>query len=397
MWIVGIDIAKRTHEAVIVDQDGNIVTKPFSFPNTSAGFAKLLRAVELLNAQDAQVVFGMEATGHYWFALYAHLCQRGFTVHVMNPIQSDALRGLYIRQTKNDSRDAFIVAEVIRFGRYTSTQLPVSDLLALRELCRHRFYFVDCTSDLKRKVIALLDQVFPEYEKLFSDIFGKSSVDLLMECTTPDEIAALPTDRLCSILETASRGRLGHDKAQQIHQAAANSFGIMLIADTLGLLIRQMLEQISFLEAQIATLDAAIAQKLEPFNTPLTTISGIGPVLAAVVLSEIGDISRFDSPAKLAAFAGVDPTLKQSGEFSGAKAKMSKRGSPYLRRALWLAAFSALRTDPALQAFYDTKRKQGKIHSVAMGHLCRKMVSIVFAVLRDNKPYVPALSSHSSP
>lgn len=363
---------------------------------TRQEFLRLLEKIKPVMAGIAEVAFGMEATGHYWLPLYAHLREKGFAIHVTNPIQSDALRGLYIRQTKNDARDAFIVAEVIRFGRYTDTHPVDSDLLALRELCRHRFYFVDMASDLKRKVIALLDQLFPEYESLFSDMFGTTSVQLLMEYTTPEQIAALDTDKLCEFLRTASRGRLSLEKAEKIKHAAENSFGIMMIADTHGLLIRQLLEQILFIEQQIKVLDAAIADKLSAFPTPLVTISGIGPVLAAVILSEIGDISRFDSAVKLAAFAGVDPTLKQSGEFTGTRARMSKRGSPYLRRALWLAAFASLSSDPALRAFYDMKRSQGKIHSVAMGHLCRKMVSIVFAVMRDNKPYIPVIPPQKS-
>lgn len=393
MVIVGIDIAKRGHEAVVIDQQGNTVLKPFRFANTHTGFNKLMDNIRRVCPDMSEAVFGMEATGHYWLPLYGHLREKKLSVHVMNPIQSDALRGLYIRQTKTDSRDAFIIAEVIRFGRYTNTHLLDSDLMALRELCRQRFYLVDMTSDLKRKVIALLDQLFPEYETLFSDIFGATSVKLLMEYTTPEEIAALDTAKLCDFLKEASRGRLAMDKAEQILSAAQNTFGVMLIADTIGVIIRQLLEQIQFLEQQLGALEALIASKLTPFNSPLTTISGISTTLAAVILSEIGDISRFDSPAKLAAFAGVDPTLKQSGDFTGSRAKMSKRGSPYLRRALWLAAFASLRIDPALRAFYDAKRAQGKIHSVAMGHLSRKMASFVFAVLRDNKPYLPALSS----
>lgn len=393
MFIVGIDIAKRAHEAAIIDPQGSVIVKPFRFANTHAGFKKLMEHVRRVCPGLDDVAFGMEATGHYWLALYGHLREQKLRVHVMNPIQSDALRGLYIRQTKTDSRDAFIIAEVVRFGRYTSTHLVDSDLLAMRELCRQRFYLVDMTSDLKRKVIALLDQLFPEYETLFSDIFGATSVKLLMEHTTPDEIAALDTEKLCAFLREASRGRMAMDKAREIQSAAQNTFGVTMIADTMGLLIRQLLEQIQFLEGQLTTLEAVISEKLSAFNTPLTSIPGISTTLAAVILSEVGNISRFGSPAKLAAFAGVDPTVKQSGDYTGTRAKMSKRGSPYLRRAIWLASFSSLRADPALRAFYDAKRAQGKIHSVAMGHLCRKMTSVIFAVLRDNKPYVPIISS----
>jgi transposase len=394
MVIVGIDIAKHNHEATLMDESGQVLGKPVRFQNSFAGIDRLLNAVRAHTATPADAIFGMEATGHYWLNLYIHLRDGGYRVHVINPIQSDALRGLFIRSSKDDTRDSFNIAEVIRIGRFTGTPLTEPDVLALRELCRHRFYFVDMIAGIKRKVIALLDQVFPEYQRLFSDVFGVTSIELLKQYTTPEEILGVDTQKLCGILSAASRGRLSGDKASQIKQAAGNTFGIMLIADTTGLLIRQMLEQIQFIENQVRDLEQAIADKLAAFDTCLDTVTGIGPTLAAVILSEIGDVSRFPSSTKLAAFAGVEPSTNQSGESAG-KAHMSKRGSPYLRRAIWLASLNASVHDPAIHAFYEKKRAEGKDHMTAMGHICRKMVSIIFAVMRDNKPYVPVFSDSS--
>ena len=390
MFIVGIDIGKRNHEASIIDEKGDLVGKSLRFANTINGFNKLKDFIRK-SAGNAAVVVGMEATGHYWLALYTHLRKEGFAVHVINAIQSDALRAMYIRQQKNDSRDSFIIAEVIRFGRFCETTVAPPDLYALRELCRHRCYVVDCVSDIKRKVIALLDQVFPEYETLFTNTFGKASLELLAEYTTPEELLAVDTDKLTETISVASHGRFGFDKATEVQEAAKNSFGILLAADSIALLIRQYIEQIRFVENQIDAIDTEITRLLSAFDTQLTTITGIGPTLAAVILSEIGDVSRFDSAAKLAAFAGVDPTMKQSGNFTGKKTRMSKRGSPYLRRALWLASTIAAFRDPAISVFYQRKRAEGKSHMTAIGHVCRKMVSIIFAVLRDNSPYFPAL------
>lgn len=332
-----------------------------------------------------------EATGHYWLALYTHLRQEGYTVHVINAVQSDALRGMYIRQAKNDSRDSFLIAEVIRFGRFCETAVEPSDLHALRELCRHRFYIVDSISDLKRKVIALLDQVFPEYETLFTNTFGKTSLQLLSEYTTPEELLAVDTDKLADTISVASHGRHGFEKAQEVQDAARNSFGILLASDSIALLIRQYIEQIRFVEKQVDAIDAEIARLLAAFDNQLTTITGIGPTLAAIILSEIGDIKRFDSSAKLAAFAGIDPSVKQSGDFTGTRVHMSKRGSPYLRRAIWLAATIAAFKDPAISVYYQRKRAEGKSHLTSLGHVSRKMVNIIFAVLRDNTPYLPAV------
>jgi transposase len=390
VFIVGIDIGKRNHEATIIDQKGSVIGKSFRFANSFIGFNNLIETVK--RATDNDVVFGMEATGHYWLALYTHLRKKGFTIHVINAIQSDALRAMYIRQQKNDSRDSFIIADVIRFGRFCETTVSPPDLHALRELCRHRFYTVDSVSGIKRKVIALLDQIFPEYENLFTDTFGKASLELLSEYTTPEEILNVDTDKLVETINLASRGRFGLEKASEIQDAARNSFGILVATDTIALLIRQYIEQIRFVEKQIDVLDAEIARLLSTFETQLTTITGVGTTLAAVILSEIGDVKRFDSAAKLAAFAGVDPTMKQSGDFTGSRNRMSKRGSPYLRRALWLAATVASFKDPSISAFYQRKRTEGKPHMTAIGHVVRKMVNIIFAVLRDNSPYSPAIA-----
>ncbi len=394
MYIVGIDIGKHNHEATLIDQSGNIIGKSLRFANRFSGFQRLMDFLKTHVPDLSQVEIGLEATGHYWLPLYGHLRNASFTIHVINPVQSDALRNLYIRQTKNDSKDSFLIAEVVRFGRYSETAVAAPDIHALRELCRHRFFVVDMVSDLKRKVIALLDQVFPEYEKLFSDTFGVTSVQLLAEYTTPEEIVAVDTAKLCNLISLASRGRFGYDKAVEIQDAARNSFGILLACDSLGLLIRQYLEQIQSLEQTVSLIDQEIARLYAGFDSQLTTITGIGSVLAAVILSEIGDISRFESSAKLAAFAGIDPTVKQSGDFMGTRCKMSKRGSPYLRRAIWLASSSAAFHDPAIMQLYAKKRAEGKSHMTTMGHICRKMTSIIFAVLLDNTPYVPATSSN---
>ena len=391
MLFVGIDIAKRNHEASVIAQDRSVVRKAMRFANSQAGYNKFM---DMVRSLKEPVVFGMEATGHYWLTLYTHLRNDGFTVHVINPIQSDALRGMYIRKTKTDSVDSVIIADVIRFGRYCETSVEPGDLQAMRELCRQRFYIIDMASDLKRKVIALLDQVFPEYEKLFSDTFGASSMEILSQYTTPEEMLSVSSQQLAEILEKASRGRLGAEKAVEIQDAAKNSFGIVMASSSFSLIIRQYIEQIRSLEASVDVFDAEIARLLSGFDTQLTTITGVGPTLAAVILSEIGgDIRRFSSPAKLAAYAGVDPTVRQSGDFSGSRMKMSKRGSPYLRRAIWLASTVAAFKDPAIHALYERKRAEGKDHMTVIGHICRKMISIIFAVLRDNTPYVPAAIS----
>lgn len=387
MFFVGIDIAKNFHEATVIDDVGNFIVKPFKFQNSSQGFNKLLSSLNSISSSLSDFEFGMEATGHYWLNLYTKLIDLNAVIHVINPVQSDALRGLYIRQTKNDAKDAFIIAELIRFGRYSETSLSDSDLLSLRELTRQRFYLIDCASDAKRKVISFIDKVFPEYQKVFSDIFGATSMELLATYTSPDVIADLDTELFSQFLKSVSHGRFGKAKAEELQSLAKNTFGSFLFVDSSTLAIRQFIQQIRLLEEQLEELDKFIEEKFSSFDNQLTSIIGVGPTLAASFLAEIGDVNRFDSPEKLAAFAGIDPSVKQSGEFNGTRCKMSKRGSPYLRRTFWLAAISSIRFNPALRAVYDKKRTQGKAHAVAVSVVMRKLCNIIFAILKTNTPY----------
>lgn len=388
MFFVGIDIAKRGHEAAVINQDGTFSVKPFKFQNSTAGFDKLMETVLSVSQSLTDFEFGMEATGHYWLNLYCKLTDAGAAVHVVNPVQSDALRGLYIRKSKTDSKDAFLIADLIRIGRYSETTLSDPDLIALRELTRQRFYLVDCVSDAKRKVITLIDKVFPEYEQLFSDMFGATSLALLEQYPTPDLLCEVSTTKLTNFLTDLSRGRHGRSKAEEIKSLASNSFGSAVYAQGSAFALKQFIEQIELLERQIADIEDYIAELLPKFNSTLTTIKGVGTTLAAIFTSEIGDINRFDSPDKLAAFAGIDPTVNQSGEFTGTKARMSKRGSPYLRRAFFLAAVAGVMHNPALKALYDKKKSQGKHHLIALSTVMRKLVNIVYSVLKSNQPYI---------
>ena len=389
MHIVGIDIAKKTHVAAVMNRDGEVVVKSIKIPNSIEGFDSFITRLKEISEDFSEFEFGMEATGHYWLNIYTRLVDLGCNVHVINPVQSDALRGLYIRKTKNDAVDSVIIADVIRIGRYCETVIAEPDLLELRELTRQRFYIVDSVSDLKRKALTLLDRVFPEYPTLFSDTFGTTSLELLANCSTPEDIVAIDTDKLVEILSKASRGRFTHDKAEQIKETAKNSFSALLSANSASFMLKQFVEQIRFLENQIDELNEMISMYLTKQNSLITTITGIGNTLGACIISEIGDIERFESPDKLAAFAGIDPSVVQSGNFTGTRSRMSKRGSPYLRRAIWLAATSAIMHDPALKAFYDQKKAQGKHHYTCVGYICRKLINIIFAVLKSGKPYQP--------
>lgn len=241
-------------------------------------------------------------------------------------------------------------------------------------------------------MIALLDQVFPEYESLFSDLFGASSRQMLADFSIPEEFWAVDTDTLAGLLEPSSRGRFGLNQAQRIQDAARQSFGIKLRIDALSFQLRQLVAQTAFLENQLAELGAQISAYYGRFSCTLHTVLGIGKVLAAAILSEISDVHRFAAPEKLVAFAGMDPSLKQSGEFTDNHSHMSKMGSSYLRRAVWLAAFPASLHNPVFVLFYQKKRSEGKAHRVAIGAVSRKLLYTIFALLKSGQVYDPMLA-----
>ena len=387
MIIIGIDIGKNKHEATLIDEKGNIIGKSIKFENSTAGFNKLISSINNYNISNDKFVFSMEATGHYWLALFSKLVESDYNVQVINPIQTDACRKFYIRETKNDSKDSFLIAQVTRFNGYSKTTLPDEVMISLKELTRFRTFLVDYISDYKRKATVVLDKIFPEYTQIFSDTFGKTSKEILTKYPLQKDILNEDLESLAKVLSTSSKGRLGYSKAEQLQNLAKESFCIKFATEALVMEIKSILSTIEHLQNQVSKLDEKIAVLLRSLGTTIETIPGIGPVLGAIIVSEIGDINRFSHASKLVAYAGIDPTVKQSGEFNATKNRMSKRGTPYLRRALWTASIVAAFNDPNLHEYYLKKKNEGKHHGTIIGAIARKLIYRIFIVLKDNIPY----------
>ena len=322
MYIVGIDIGKNHHEASIVSPEGKQIGRSLRFATTHKGADSLMSFI-FKNIGNSPCVFGMEATGHYWYPIYSFLKAKGYTIYVINPIQSDSLRKMYIRQTKNDSIDSFLIAEVIRFGQ-----------------------------------------------------FGTTSMGILEKYLTPENIENAPIDELFEIIKDKSHNRLTKAKAISIKEAAADTFGIKIAQDAFSFQLKQLIDRMNFHDKQIEALDIEIMKYYEQFDCYLHTIPGIGIIGAATILAEIGDISRFKNSSALVAFAGIDPTVRQSGEFNSTHNHMSKRGSPYLRHAIFLAATTCSFHNSPLNAYYKKKRDQGKHHLTATGAVARKLTTV---------------------
>ena len=385
MYFLGIDIGKNTHVASLIDDKKKVVFKAFSFSNSTDGAERLLSKISPFSEH---MEIGMEATGHYWLSLYSYLYEKDFTIRVINPIQTDGWRqGIEIRKRKTDIIDSLLIADLLRYGDFVETSLSNEDYLSLRNLSRFRSYLVSSIGDLKRKTIALLDQVFPEYASSFSDIFGKTSKEILATFSSPADFEEISTEDLSAFLERVSKKNYATKKLKELSKKASSSFGINFCLDSFSIQIKMLVQQVSFIQEQVSEVEKEIEDLLDKIDTPITTIPGIGPVTGASILGEIGDITRFSNPSKLVAYAGLDASVSQSGEYQSTSSHMSKRGSPYLRIALFQSALRAEFCDPVFSAYYQKKISEGKHHLVATNAVARKLCHTIYAVLSKNEPY----------
>lgn len=392
MFYLGIDIAKVNHVASLIDENGSILIKAIKFTNSNEGLQKLLDSIS--DYEHSQIYCAMEATGDCWLSLFSALTDKDFNVSVFNPYQIKSFRGAYSnRKQKNDVIDSIIIADFLRFSGTQQTSLPNDDLLALKILTRYRSNLVNNISKAKIQIKGILNKVFPEYADVFSDTFGEASKQILLNCPTPSELINFNTKKLANLLKKASRGRHGTDTVRKVKDLAKNSFGIKFTGDACSFEIKQLLNQIIFLENQVDELNHKIKGIYSKLDSHLESIPGIGKRVAPVILAEIGDINNFSTTSKLTAFAGIDPSQNQSGNKKSTSEKTSKRGSPYLRHAIYQAAFVAISNDSVMHDYYMKKRAEGKHHYVALAGVERKLLGIIFHVLKENRDYRPPKST----
>jgi transposase len=384
MFYCGIDVAKQKHAVVVLNDHGQTHQPVFTIQNTREGLEFL---AEALRQVGDDVMVGLEATGHYWLSLYDVLTQKGYAVAVINPLQIAAYRKSGVRKVKNDRTDAVWIADFLRIADLPASSRDIPLLLQLRELSRFRFWLSEQIGDCKRKVITILDRVFPEYESLFSSVFVMSSRALLQEAVSAQEFADFDLQELTRLLAKTSRRRFGVEKAQQLQEQARKSIGVGFLADAAQVELRCLLAQLDLLEEQQVEVEKAQVELMDAIPQHILTIPGIGLTTGAAIIAEIGDISRFESEDKLVAYAGIDATVYQSGQFQGTEMHMSKRGSPYLRLALWQAASMAIQHNEELKAYYQKKRAEGKAHGTALGAVCRKLLVRIYVILKENRAY----------
>lgn len=383
MLYVGIDIGKLFHFVALWSGEEKPVI--FKISVDQKGFFKLLE--KLKEHSGEKIIIGMEATGHYFLSLYEFLSNQGYqdNLVVLNPLQVQAFRNTNLRGGKTDRIDSFKICQILAFGQYQTSQTIKDEILTLRELTRFRTDLVDEVASVKKRLLSVLDRIFPEFTRQFSNVFGKSALHLLERYPIPEEIAVLSTKKLSKLLQKSSHGRFKKAKAEEIRNLASNSIGIKLGINAFKLETQILIERIKHLEKQIEKLNKEIA-KLVPPKNPIFTIPGIGSSTGGAILAEIGDISSFKSSDKLVAFAGIDPKLRESGKWQG-KTPISKRGPRYLRRAVFQSAVVAMRVSPMFKAIYQKQRERGKPHKYSIMAVSNKLIRVIYSVLKNNKPF----------
>ena len=387
MICVGIDVAKDKHDCFIISSEGEILANVFTIQNSTEGFRYLLEKIRACSLPLDKIKVGLEATGHYSYNILGFLLDNGLDTYVINPLHTNLYRkSLTLRKTKTDRVDARTIAAMLMsdvgLKPYTDTAYHNEEL---KSLTRYRFDKVKVRAKLKSSIARLVCILFPELEKLVSSLHMASVYALLDEFPGAKQIAAAHLTRLTHLLAESSKGRYGRDKAIEIREAARQSIGSVTTAKSLEL--RHTIRLIRELDAEIAEIEQAIQRIMDKMLSPITTIPGIGYRMGAMILSEVGDFSRFDSPDKILAYAGLSPSTYQSGQLKNCYAHMEKRSSRYLRYAIFNATKFVCLWDPVFAAYLARKRAEGKHYNVAISHAAKKLVRLIYALEKSGEPY----------
>ncbi len=391
MISVGIDVAKDKHDCFIMNSEGVVLADVFTIPNNMEGFNELLDKLRACSTPQDNIKVGLEATGHYSYNILGFLLDNGLATYVLNPLRTNLYRkSLSLRKTKTDRVDARTIAAMllsdVGLKPYTDTAYHNEEL---KSLTRYRFDKVKERAQLKQSVSRLVCILFPELEKLVPTLHMASVYALLSEFPSAKQIADAHLTRLKALLADASRGRYGRDMAVEIRDAARCSIGSRMPAKSMEL--QHTIRLIRELDAEIEEIETVIQNIMDDLHSPITTIPGIGYRMGAMILAEAGDLSRFDSPDKLLAYAGMSPSTYQSGQLKNCYPHMEKRGPRYLRYALFNATKYVCLWDPVFAAYLAKKRAEGKHYNVAISHAAKKLVRLIFALEKSGQPYCPAL------
>ena len=390
MIYVGIDVAKDKHDCFIINSDGEVLFKAFTIANNLEGFNDLYQKIESVMENTTNVKVGLEATGHYSYNLLGYLIDKGLPTYVINPLHTNLYRkSLSLRQTKTDKVDARTIASMlmsdVNLKSYSDTSYHNEEL---KSLTRYRFDKVKERAKLKSSVSRLVCILFPELEKLVPTLHMASVYAMLSEFSGAKQVATAHLTRLTNLLSKASKGRYGKETAITFRNAARSSIGSNMPAKSLE--IKHTIKLIQELTSEIDEIENEIKLIMDEIHSPILSIPGINYRMGAMIIAEIGDFNRFDSPDKILAYAGLSPSTYQSGQLDGAYSHMEKRGSRYLRYALYNAAKYVCHWDPTFAEYLAKKRAEGKHYNVAISHAVKKLVRVIYHLEKTNQQYIKA-------
>ena len=390
MIYVGIDVAKDKHDCFITNSDGEVLFKAFTIANNLDGFNDFYQKIVSVTEDITKVKVGLEATGHYSYNLLGYLIDKGLPAYVINPLHTNLYRkSLNLRQTKTDKVDASTIASMLISDVNLKSYSDISYHTAeLKSLTRYRFDKVKERAKLKSSVSRLVCILFPELEKLVPTLHMASVYTMLSEFPGAKQVASTHLTKLTNLLSEASKGRYGKETAIAFRNAARTSIGSNMPAKSLEL--KHTIKLIRELTSEIDEIEHKIKLIMDEINSPILSIPGINYRMGAIIIAEIGDFNRFDSPDKILAYAGFSPSTYQSGQLDGAYSHMEKRSSRYLRYALYNAAKYVCHWDPTFAEYLAKKRAEGKHYNVATSHAVKKLVRVIYHLEKTNQQYIKA-------
>lgn len=385
MILLGIDVSKFKHDCYLADSNDFNNGYFFTIENSKVGFEFLLNQISVFDYSEVRI--GLESTGHYHLNLSSFLKEMGYGICEFNPFQTSLYRKAdSFRKTKTDKVDAFFIAKLLLVNDSNPIQEESYHIYELKSLTRYKENLKLQKQKTKNSITNLIDIVFPELNDVVNSIFAKYVLGILTEFSTTEAISNAHITKLSNMIKKNSYGRYGKEKAIAIKSAAKNSIGIKSISASYQLV--DSIDLLRVLDLKIQLVNNQIKKIMDTFPSPIMTIPGIGIELGPIIIAEIGDIKKFDSPNKLLAYAGLEPSINQSGTFISPYNEMSKRGSTHLRFAIIQASNRISQLEPTFKKYYEKKKAEGKHHYVALSHVSRKLIRVIFHLLTYNETFV---------
>ena len=384
IYYIGIDISKYKHDFCIISNTGEVIVDNSSFENNKKGFQNFVDQLKSYNKSNVQIAF--EATGHYSLNLECFLTNQGFSYMKINPlVVHQFLKARSLRRTKTDKADSLTIASYLMSVPYKPNSNLLYNIYTLKSLCRSREQLIKERSKFEVLLTNELDKSFPELKPFFSNMISTTLLYILEKYKNTTHISLMKD---YESLRKVSHGKLTYARFAKLKELAKDSIGYH--NDNSDLLISTYVSTINHFNEKIDPIDKQISTIIKELNPRMLSIPGLGEISAATILSEYGDIKNFSSPNKMLAFAGLEPSIIQSGTLEN-NGKMVKHGSGHLRYAIMNIAMSILRYSPTFYDYYLKKRSEGKCHRVALSHVCKKLIRVIYSLEKNNINFNPSL------